>query len=132
MDKVGKQTLKTKNIKEALNAFAQENMVEYEKCDFSIDNIDTYIKTTASEEFKLFNEDINTTYKDEDKILNEHVEFQQIYTITIKLKTKKLIKLNYSLKFDEFSTRPKIVIQPDSKIPYKKYKPKDIYTLLKI
>ncbi len=130
MGKIEKQKIKTKNIKESIENFAQENFIAYKDCDFSINSIDTYIKTTASEEFELFNEDVNTTYKDKNKILNEHVEFQQIYTIIIKEQTKKTLELDYSIKFGKFFTNPRIIIHPDSTIPYKKFKPKEIYTLL--
>jgi len=124
------EKLKTKNIKESIEKFAQDNLIAYQDCGFSINNIDTLIKTTASEEFELFNENVNVIYKDKDKILNEHVAFQQIYTITIKEQLKKTIRLDYTIKLGQYSTNPKIIIQPDSIIPYKKFKPKEIYTLL--
>ena len=129
--KIEKQTLKTRDIKDSIKTYAQNNFIAFDECKFSIDATDTYIKTTASEEFELFNEDVNITYKDKNRILNEHVEFQQIYTITIKASTKHIVALNYSINFGEFNTNPKIIIHPNSKIPYKKYKPKEIYTLLK-
>ncbi len=124
------EKLKTKNIKEAIEAFAQKNLIPSQDCGFSINSVDTFIKTTSLEEFELFNENVNEIYKDKNKILNEHVSFQQIYTITIKEQLKKTIQLDYSIQLGKYSTNPKIIIQPDSVIPYKKFKPKEIYTLL--
>lgn len=130
MSKIQKKTVKTKNIRESMQTYAQDNFTPLGECDFTINNIDTYIKTTASSEFELFNEDVNTTYKDKDKILNEHVEFQQLYTITARAEALRKIELNYSIDFGEFSANPKIIIHPDSKIPYKNLKPKEVYILL--
>ena len=130
MDEIQSKKLKTKNIQESLKLYALENSVPVEECGFVINAIANYIKTTAHESFVLFNENINEHYKDKEKILNEHVEFQQIYTITISHKPKQIIKLDYTLELGKFVTHPNIILKPSSNIPYKKYKAKDIFLLL--
>ena len=130
-EKIEPETLRTKDIEGSINSYANKNHISYDDCGFSIDSTDTYIKTTLSEEFELFNEDINLIYKDKEKILNEHVEFQQLHKITIKPQKKQILKLKYCITFGDFSTHPKLILQPNSTIPYKKYKPKEIYALLK-
>lgn len=130
MSEIQKKSITTKNIRESMHTYAQDNSTPLEECDFTINKIDTLIKTAASGEFELLNEDLNSIYKDKNKILNEHVEFQQRYTITVKAEATHKIKLKQSIDFGEFSANPKIIIHPDSKIPYKELKPKEVYILL--
>ena len=87
MDEIQSKKLKTKNIQESLKLYALENSIAIEECDFAINAVANYIKTTAHDSFVLFNENINEHYKNKEKVLNEHVEFQQIYTITIHQQT---------------------------------------------
>ncbi len=130
MDTIQSKKIKTKNIQESLKLYALENSVPSEECDFVINAVANYIKTTAHESFVLFNENINEHYKEKEKILNEHVEFQQIYTITLSYKPKQIIQLEYNLELDKFVTHPNIILKPSSHIPYQKYKAKDIFVLL--
>lgn len=122
---------RTKDIELNVRAFARRNNIEYDECSFSIKSTDNYIKTTSMEEFKLANEDINELYQDKEKIINEHLHIQQIYTILIRPKKRQLLDIKYKLEFDEYNVSPRIIIEPTSTIPYKKYKPKEIYLLLK-
>ncbi len=122
--------IKTKNIKESIAKYASQNGISIDECAYKINEVATYIKTSLDESFKLFNEDVNEQYKNKDKILNEHVKFKQVYIITVFKQTEHTIKLHYSIDFGEFSTHPKITIHHDSKIPYKRYKPKDLFRLM--
>jgi hypothetical protein len=63
-------------------------------------------------------------------VINEHIEFEQIYNISPKIVSKRELKLNYSIDFGEYASHPKIVIHHDSAIPYQSYKPQELYTLI--
>ncbi len=130
MSLIKPKKLKTKDIKDSILKYAKQNNISPEKCTFIINEVITYIKTSLDDNFKLFNEDVNEHYKEKNKLLNEHVKFKQVYIITVAKKTNTKIKLHHSIDFGEFSTHPKIIIDPDSTIPYKTYKPKDLFRLL--
>ena len=130
MPKINKKVIKTRYIEEALKTYAQENLIPLSECDFVINKVDTYIKSNASESFKLCSKDIQEQYRDKEKLLNEHVEFHQLYTITAKPKEKIEIELEYTIDFSKSYTHPKLILSPESKIPYKSYKPVDLLKIL--
>ena len=130
MVEVENRVIKTKKVEESLNKFASENSITLQECTFSINKIDTYVKESATDEFILVTKDILSQYLDKDKILNEHIEFNQVYTITAKKLKNNGLKLNYEIVLGDNATHPKITIKSDSKIPYKKYAPKDLLLLL--
>jgi len=120
--------VRTKNISEALSDFAAENFLPSAECDFTIDRVETFIKTVHDQNFNKFYG--SAAEYDEARLLNEHVEFQQIYTITITQKTECKLDLLYKIEFDEFTTHPKLILSSESKIPYKTHQPKEILMLL--
>jgi len=122
--------LKTKNIANSISKFAAEHVLNPSEYTFTINAIENHIKTTADNDFSIYKEDIHDYFNNPEKIINEHVRFKQIYTITIKKDIKPIIKLNYDIKYSDNNINPSIIIYPDSIIPYKKYKAKDIYILL--
>lgn len=122
--------IKTKNIVASINKFAAENDCSPLEFSFNIHGVDTYIKTTSDDEFKLYNEDSLGYYGNHEKMVNEHVRLNQIYLITIKQSTKRIIKLNYNINFSDNNATPVIILHPESQIPYKQYQPKEIYLLL--
>lgn len=122
--------IKTKNIVASINKFAAENDCSPLEFSFNIHGVDTYIKTTSDDEFKLYNEDSLGYYRNHEKMINEHVRLRQIYSITIKQSTKRIIKLNYNINFSDNNAAPVIILHPESQIPYKQYQPKEIYLLL--
>ncbi len=130
MPKIIQTTLRTKDIKGAIEKFSLENSIKSSMCDFKIINIETSIKDSSDGEFKLFNENIKITYNDKNKLINEHVEFSQYYNIIIYQTTKYKIKLNYNIEYGEYSTDPKIILSPKSHIPYKLYQPKELLSLM--
>ncbi|MCD6258926.1 MAG: DUF342 domain-containing protein [Helicobacteraceae bacterium] len=121
---------KTRNINKALQSYADDNLVPISECDFSIKNVTSYIKTIHDKDFRLFNSGIEH-YTQEQVILNEHVEFHQIYTIEVVEKKICELALDYTIEMGEFVTDPKIIINANSKIPYKSHNAKEIYFLLK-
>ena len=129
MSKPNNKLLKTKNINNAIEEFASTNSLEVSKCDFKINSVETYIKDSRNLEFTLFNEDIKTHY-DAQRIINEHVEFTQNYTVNIFETNEVKIKLIYKIVHDDFSTNPSIIISSNSQIPYKEYKPKELLVLI--
>ena len=128
MNKQDIKKVKTKNVFDAIQTYADENLVSVRNCDFTINHTATYIKTYANTEFLLFNEDISLLTRE--KILNEHIEFEQIYDISIKQRSEFTLRLNYHIDYGDFSTHPRIIIKHDSVIPYKTNRPKETYLLL--
>jgi len=124
------KTLETKNISSAIGKLATENELSIANLSFKLKGVNTYIKTTADDDFKLYKDDPLNYYNDSDKVINERVEFQQLYIITIIDDAKSIIKLKYDVNYSENNIEPYIILHPDSEIPYKKYKPKEIYMLL--
>lgn len=124
------KTVTTKNISSAVAKFAKDNELSASKLTFNIKNVETYVKTISDTDFVLYKDDPHGYFSDHEKIINEHVQFKQFFTITIKETSKQIINLNYELKLSQNSIHPYIVLHPDSDIPYKKYKAKEIYLLL--
>lgn len=120
--------VRTRNIKKALLEYATSNFIPVAECCFDIVKTETFIKTVHEKNFNKFFGDIGEF--DEAKILNEHIEFQQIYSIKIKPKKECILDLIYSIEWDEHKTTPKILLSADSKIPHNTYKPKEILILL--
>lgn len=121
---------KTKNISATVEKFAAENNFSPLEFTFDINGVDTHIKTIADKNFIIYNEDIRNYYSNHEKMVDEHVILKQIYTITIKQTTKRLIKLTYNITFSDNNTTASIILHPESQIPYKQYKAKEIYILL--
>ncbi|MDY0116409.1 MAG: FapA family protein [Sulfurimonadaceae bacterium] len=121
-------TIRTKNIQDAINEYATQNFIPISECDFQINQIETFIKTVHEKGFNKFFGDISEF--DEAKILNEHIEFQQIYTVTIAPKKECVINLIYKIEWDEYKTDPKLLLGSNSRIPYQTYQPKEILILL--
>ena len=126
MPKIENKIIKTRYIEEALNIFAQENLIPSSECDFLITKVDTYIKSNATESFELYNKDIQKQYMDKERILNEHIEFHQLFTITAMQSEKRELELEYTIDYSKYSTHPTLILSPDSKIPYKTHKPVDL------
>ncbi|MCK9491790.1 MAG: hypothetical protein M0Q24_06840 [Sulfurimonas sp.] len=124
------KSIKTKNIKAAMNSFATQNLTPLNECDFEIIKTATYIKTNADDSFRLFNENLYEHFKDEESILNNRLELKQIHTILPSILTEVVVKLNYTLEFTQHKTHPKIILHPDSHIFYKSRKPSETYILL--
>jgi|GEM_PF-737258 len=121
---------KTKNISAIIDKFAAENDSSPLEFSFTINNVDTYIKTVTNDSFIIYNDDIHDYFSNHDKMINEHVQMKQMYIITVKKEPKSIIKLVYSIDFSDDNITPAIILHPESQIPYKKYQPKEIYMLL--
>lgn len=130
MSEIKSTIIKTRNIKNSMTTFASDNFIPLNECDFNIQNVATYIKTSFDDDFRLFNENINEHYKDEKDLLNQRVEFQQVYTIVASQPKNIDMKLNYTLELDEHECMPKLVLHPDSHILYKTHKPIETFKLL--
>lgn len=122
--------IKTRNIVNSISKFAAENVLKSSEYTFNINTMDTYIKTISEDDYTLYNEDIHKYYDNYDEIIDKHVEFQQLYTITVKKSSKRIIDLKYTIVYSDNNIVPSIVLHPDSKIPYKKYEAKEMYLLL--
>ena len=124
------KVIKTKDIQKSLAKYAADNSLTVQECTFSINKVETYVKESATDEFILIAKDILSQYADKERILNEHIEFNQVYTITAKKFKNNGLNLNYEIILGDNATHPKITIKSDSKIPNKKYPPKDLLVLL--
>lgn len=122
--------VKTANITLALQKVALENEIKQSKLFFNINSVDTYIKTVLNPEFIQYNSDIHSYYSTPNKMIDEHVELKQVYSITIEDTNKSPINLIYELNFSLDASSVDIVISPKSNIPYKIYQPKNLYTLM--
>ena len=122
--------LRTKNISSSLTKFAAENILNPDEYSFKIHSIENIIKTAAMDDYVSYPEDIHEYYTNPDKIINERVRIKQIYTISVEKDLNKSLSLNYEIEYSDNNVHPNIIISPESKIPYKKYKPKEIYALL--
>ena len=122
--------VKTKNIANTLLKYSKNNNISLDILDFNILSIESYIRTIEKKEYFIFNGNIKEHYNSDEKIINNHLEFMQIFIIEIfKVKQKNLI-LNYELKYDEFNTDVDIIISKDSTIPYQNMSIKELYILL--
>lgn len=122
--------LKTKNIGAAIEKYAEQNDSSPLEFSFNINAVETYIKTVSDDSFVLYPEDIHGYYENNDKMVDEHVRLRQIYTITVKKTPERIIKLRYGISVSQTKASASIILHPQSQIPYKKYKPQEIYLLL--
>ena len=126
-----KELIKTKHIKDALTRYASDNLIPLSECDFHIEEVDTLVKHNKNHDFERYMPKQLKYYLDPQIVINEHVEFSQIYTITAMQKeTHKKINLRYSIEFGKYATNPKLILSPQSLIPYKEYKPNELLKLL--
>jgi hypothetical protein len=114
------EIIKTKSIKDVI----------INQVDFEIINIETYLSNHSKETPSLINVNINELYKDRSKLINEHTEFQQFYHIKLLNQEATTLQLEYSFDYGDFTTHPKIILNPNSKIPYKLFKPQELFILL--
>ena len=125
-----KELIKTKHVKEALERYATDNLIPLSECDFRLNKVETLLKNSRNKEFEHYTQERLQEYLDKDRIINEHVEFSQIYTLTAMHQETQELDLLYSIDFGRYATHPKLILSPDSKIPYKLYKPVEMLKLL--
>ena len=122
--------IKTRSILKSLQRYAKDNAASVDILDFKLLKIETHIKTIHDKEFSYYNEDISKAYEYDEQIINEHVQFKQLYIIEIFQKSNTQIRLNYKVQYDEYKTDVDIILSKSSIIPYENYKTKDLYKLL--
>lgn len=120
--------IKTKNVLKALRDYSESNAISLKNCDFKVYGVTNFIKTYADDEFIQFNREISELSNEE--ILNNHMEFEQIYEISLHVKEDFSLRLNYTIDYGDFSANPKIILQSNSVIPYKTKRPKEIFSML--
>lgn len=130
MAEIEARKVKTVDVKKALETYASDYSIPISQCDFSIDKIEWHMKEVTTHEYEAVTDSVIDEYRDKHKILNEHAEFKQYLYITIKQQIKREIDLKYTIDYGEYSTHPKIILMPESKIPSKDYKPKELYGML--
>jgi len=130
MSEAIEKTVTTKHIKNCLKKFATEQSLSINVCEFKLLKSETYVKSGAVDVYSLYSDKIIQEYTDKDRILNEHIEFEQHHTIIFRKTKKCSIQLKYTLKFDKHSTKPYIILSPNSIISHKLYTPKQLLNLL--
>jgi len=124
------KTVTTKQIKNCLENFAIEQLVSKDDCEFKLLKSETHVKSSANSEYSLYSDSILKEYIDTDRLINEHIEFEQHHTITLRKIQKCTIHLKYTLKFDKYSINPYIILSPSSVFSYKLHTPKQLLNLL--
>lgn len=114
MSQLNNNHLTTRDVTGSLKRYAYDNFIPFAECDFTLEKIDTFYNDLSSEEFIP----LEGTFPQE-AILKRHINFEQLYTITIKKQQSKM-KLNYSLEFNKYKTEAYLLLDPSSDIPYKK------------
>lgn len=122
--------VKTKNILNSLKKYAKANAISLDAVDFKILKVESKIRTIHEKDYFHYNENIQTYYDSDEKTINEHVEFKQIYVIEMFQQIGCEIMLDYKIEYNEFKTKVNIIISKDSIIPSKHYKIKDLYRLI--
>ena len=130
MAEIIEETVTTKSIKSSLESFAKEQFLPIHKCEFKLLKSETYVRSSVDTEYSIYSDAILQEYLNKERILNEHVEFEQNYTIILTKTQKHSLHLNYTLKFDKYYTKPYLILSPDSIISHKLYTPKQLLNLL--
>lgn len=125
-----KELIKTKHIKEALSRYATDNLIPLSECDFKLHKAETLLKKNSNHEFEHYTNERLQKYLSKEKIINEHIELTQIYTITAMQRDTQDVELIYSIDFGKYATHPKLILSPKSNIPYKLYKPLELLKIL--
>ena len=119
-----------KNIYKEIKNYATKHNIETRECDFSLLALSTYLKSVHLENFIKLDSTYKKEYATYNKIINDHVRFQQVYKINIFQKEPSDIELHYTLKYDEFKTETTLHVEPTSIINHLNYKPSELYKLL--
>ena len=122
--------VKTRDINNSLNKYAEANLTSIDSLDFRMLKIETYIKTIHDKEFSYFNGDISKAYEYDEQIVNEHIEFKQLYIIEIFQNIGMQVILDYKVTYDEYKTDVDIIISKNSLIPYENHKINDLFRIL--
>ncbi len=113
--------ISTRYIQRTLKEFAAEHHYKHSSLDFTLVGVQTYFKSCHHESYIKFHDNYKKEYKDPKKLIDDRVEFIQLYKIKIHSKKKSELNLKYTLERGEFSTYPMMIISPDSEIPTAKY-----------
>jgi hypothetical protein len=130
MAEIQKELHKTRDIKSTLKKFIAQHLIPPSEADFTLKKVDTLLKSITNDSFTFYSKELLQKYLDKEKIINEHISFRQIYTVLLVHKPKKEIELLYDIEYDTFSSHPKLILSPESKIPYQQYKPVELLNLL--
>ena len=124
------KVISTKNIQRTLKEFATEHHYKLSSLGFTLLGVQTYFKNYQNKSFVKFHDNYKEEYKNQDKLIDDHVEFIQLYKIKLHAKKEKELKLSYSLEKGEFSTYPMMVIHPDSELPIAQHSEMEMLKLL--
>jgi hypothetical protein len=122
--------IQTASIKQTVKQFASDSITPLDQCDFILHGVITYIKTCHMETFAKYTEKFKEEYSDTERLINDRVVFRQIYKVSLQ-KTKACeLKLDYTIEPGDYNTQPQMIIKPTSAIPFERYKPQELFTLI--
>jgi hypothetical protein len=130
MSAIKSQLVTTRDIQKALEKYIAKNLIPPSEVDFTIKTLKVLLKHRHNEDYEHYDKKVLTRYLDRDKIINEHISFKELYTIEIFHNPKRELLLLYDIEYDTFSTHPKLILAPESKIPYSKYNASELYKIL--
>ncbi len=121
----------TRNIDSLLKEYATNTYTPLDNCDFNLLGVVTYIKYADEESYTKISDELYEQYSYHiDNVIAEKINLNQVYKVELFKILACTIKLEYVVKYDEFKTHPKLIILPNSHLPYKSMKPVEIYKLL--
>ena len=122
--------VQTANIKEVLRQFASDSYTPLDACDFTLYGVLTYFRTCNMDTFAKYGERFKELYADKEKIINDRVVFRQVYKILPHKKQECVMNLEYTIDHGPYDAQPQLIVHPSSAIPYARYKPQEMLTLL--
>ena len=123
-------SVQTTNVKEIIAKFASDSITPLRQCDFILHGVITYVKNCHIDTFVKYDSTQKDLYKDPAQLVNDRVVFRQIYKVTPVKRSDDGLKLDYRIEFDTFRTHPVLLLETSSIIPFKHYKPQELYSLL--
>ena len=121
----------TRNIDSVLKEYATSTYTHLYNCDFNLLSVVTYIKYANEDTYTKIPNELYKKYTDDiNSALTDNINLNQVYKVEAFKTLERTIKIEYTLKYDQFKTHPKLIILPNSYIPYKTMKPIEIYKLL--
>lgn len=128
--RIDENVISTKSILTSLKEYADKYKYPLQTLDFTLLGLQTYFKTCHLESFVKFHDDYKKEYSEPNKIINDHLQFVQIYKIKMHTKKKKMLNLVYRLELGEFSTNPILVISADTVFPFNEVSEQEMLKLL--
>jgi len=124
------RTVQTPDILKTLKEFASDTITPLAQCDFVLHGVTTYVKTCHADTFTKYDDALKARYADEELMIADRVVFRQLYKISLLKKRECVMNLEYEIDPGEEYIQPQLILKPTSAIPFARYKPQELFTLL--